>query len=236
MVERNVFKRRDMAIVPDTGSPDGKEIEVAEKSILWLRVATKGKQAHGGTPHRGLNAHRIGMRFALEADELLHTKYAEADELFNPPTSTFEPTKHELNVDNINTVPGLDVQYFDCRILTRYPLKEVMKDFESIKTRMEKETGAHIELTPIQMAENVAPTPTNSEVVKKLSEALKELRGIETRPVGVGGGTVGLYFRRKGINTAVWCTRDNMAHQPNEYCKIENMVNDAKVFLHLALN
>jgi succinyl-diaminopimelate desuccinylase len=236
MVERDVFKPRDMVIVPDTGSPDGKEIEVAEKSILWLRVATKGKQTHGGTPHKGLNANRIGMRFALEADELLHTKYAEADQLFNPPNSTFEPTKHELNVDNINTVPGLDVQYFDCRILTRYPLKKVMEDFESIKSRMEKETGAHIELTPIQMEENVAPTPTDSEVVKKLGKAVKELRGIETRPVGIGGGTVGLYFRRKGINTAVWSTLDNMAHQPNESCKIENMVNDAKVFLHLALN
>jgi len=25
-----------------------------------------------------------------------------------------------------------------------------------------------------------------------------------------------------------------LAHQPNEYCKIENMVDDAKVFVHIA--
>jgi succinyl-diaminopimelate desuccinylase len=176
------------------------------------------------------------MRYALQMDELLHTKYSGVDELFDPPASTFEPTKNELNVDNINTIPGLDVQYFDCRILTRYKLKDVMKDFESVKGTVEKETGARIELTLVQMEENVPPTPANSEVVMKLSNALKRLRGIESRPIGIGGGTVGLYFRRKGINTAIWSTLDEMAHQPNEYCKIDNIVNDAKVFVHVALN
>ena len=236
MINKNVFKPQDMAIVPDSGSRDGSEIEVAEKSILWLKITTRGKQVHGALPYKGLNAHRIGMKFALQIDELLHTKYSGTDQLFDPPTSTFEPTKHELNVDNINTVPGLDVQYFDCRILTRYPLKEVMKDIESAKSKTEKETGAKIDLTPIQFEENVDPTPVNCEIVQKLRNALKELRGMEGKPCGIGGGTVGLYFRRKGINTAVWSTLDDMAHQPNEYCKIDNLVNDAKVFAHVALN
>jgi succinyl-diaminopimelate desuccinylase len=236
MIEKNVFKPQDMAIVPDTGSRDGSEIEVAEKSILWLKITTRGKQVHGAVPYKGLNAHRIGMKFALQIDELLHTEYSGADQLFDPPISTFEPTKHEMNVDNINTVPGLDVQYFDCRILTRYPLKGVMKDIESAKSKTEQETGAKIELTPIQFEENVDPTPVNCEIVQKLRNALQELRGIEGKPCGIGGGTVGLYFRRKGINTAVWSTLDDMAHQPNEYCKIDNLVNDAKVFAHVALN
>jgi succinyl-diaminopimelate desuccinylase len=236
MIEKNVFKPQDTAIVPDTGCQDGGEIEVAEKSILWLKITTRGKQVHGALPYKGLNAHRIGMKFALQIDELLHTKYSGTDQLFDPPTSTFEPTKHELNVDNVNTVPGLDVQFFDCRILTRYPLKEVMNDIESAKVKMEKDTGARIELTPIQFEENVDPTPVDCEVVQKLRKALKELRGIEGKPIGIGGGTVGLYFRRKGINTAVWSTLDDMAHQPNEYCKIDNLVNDAKVFVHVALN
>jgi len=236
MVERGVFKPQDMAIVPDTGCKDGSEIEVAEKSILWLKITTKGKQVHGALPSKGLNAHRIGMKFALQVDELLHSKYSESDQLFDPPVSTFEPTKHELNVDNINTVPGLDVQYFDCRILTRYRLEAVMKDIENLKSKMEKETGARIELTPIQFEENVDPTPINSAIVQRLSRALKDLRGINGKPIGIGGGTVGLYFRRNGINTAVWSTLDDMAHQPNEYCKIDNLVNDAKVFVHVALN
>ena len=235
LLEKRVFKAEDMALVPDTGCSDGSEIEIAEKSILWLKITTRGKQVHGSLPHKGLNAHRVGMKLALELDELLHKKYSTTDSLFDPPPSTFEPTKHELNVENINTVPGVDVQYFDCRVLPRYPLTQVMEDVEAVKSRLEKETGAKIELTPVQFEENTAPTPMESEIVQRLKAALKQLRGLDARPVGIGGGTVGLYFRRKGIHTAVWSTLDDMAHQPNEYCKIDNMVNDAKVFLHVAL-
>ncbi|MGD0689019.1 MAG: M20 family metallo-hydrolase [Candidatus Bathyarchaeia archaeon] len=236
LIEKNVFKPTDVAIVPDTGSPDGSQIEVAEKSILWLRITTKGQQVHGSTPEKGLNASRIGMKLALQMDELLHKKYAATDPLFDPPVSTFEPTKHEANVDNVNTVPGLDVQYFDCRVLPKYPLKAVMEDIESLKSKLQKETGATIEIYQVQHEDNTNPTPTDSEIVQKLKAALKVLRGIDAKPIGIGGGTVGLYFRRKGIQTAVWSTLEDMAHQPNEYCKIDNIVNDAKVFVHVAMN
>ncbi|MEM2118682.1 MAG: M20/M25/M40 family metallo-hydrolase, partial [Candidatus Bathyarchaeia archaeon] len=52
---------------------------------------------------------------------------------------------------------------------------------------------------------------------------------------GIGGGTCAAFFRKIGIPAAVWCTHDEMAHQPNEYAKIENMVNDAKVFALLSI-
>jgi len=236
LLEKGIFKANDLAVVPDTGSPDGSEIEIAEKSILWLKITTRGKQVHGSLPNRGLNAHRIGMRMALEVDDLLHKKYSETDPLFDPSLSTFEPTKHELNVENVNTVPGVDVQYFDCRVLPRYPLRQVISDFEAVKSKLEKETGAKIELTPVQSEENTTPTPTESEIVQRLKTALKKLRGFDARLVGIGGGTVGLYFRRKGIHTAVWSTLDDLAHQPNEYCKIDNILKDSKVFLHVALS
>jgi succinyl-diaminopimelate desuccinylase len=236
LLEKGVFKGNDMALVPDTGCSDGSEIEIAEKSILWLKITTRGKQVHASLPHKGLNAHRIGMKMALQVDELLHKKYSATDPLFDPPPSTFEPTKHELNVENVNTVPGVDIQYFDCRILPRYPLTDIMKDIETTKLELERETGARIELTPVQSEENTAPTPMESEIVQRVKTALKQLRNLDAKPVGIGGGTVGLYFRRKGIHTAVWSTLDDMAHQPNEYCKIDNIVNDAKVFVHIALS
>lgn len=236
LLEKDVFRPEDMAIVPDTGSPDGSLIEVAEKHILWIKITTRGQQVHGSTPEKGLNARRVGLKLALQLDDFLHSKYAATDPLFDPRVSTFEPTKHELNVDNVNTVPGLDVQYFDCRILPRYPLEEVMQDIESIKSSLENETHAQIEIKPVQYEENTAPTPSDSEVVQKLKTALKKLRSVDAKPIGIGGGTVGLYFRRKGIHTAVWSTLDDLAHQPNEYCKIDNIINDAKVFAHVATN
>ena len=168
LLDEGVLKPTDMAIVPDTGKPDGSMIEIAEKSILWLKITTKGQQVHGSTPEKGLNAHRAGMRFALQLDEMFHSKYPAKDALFDPPGSTFEPTKHEANVDNVNTVPGLDVQYFDCRILPQYPLTAVMKEIEAVRTRVEKETGATIKVEPVQAEQNTNPTPVSSPVVQKL--------------------------------------------------------------------
>jgi succinyl-diaminopimelate desuccinylase len=236
LLEKEVFKPTDLAVVPDTGTPDGSQIEVAEKSILWLKITTKGKQVHGSTPEKGLNAHRAGMNFALQLDAMLHSKYSAEDTLFDPPPSTFEPTKCDANVENVNTVPGVDVQYFDCRVLPQYRLDEVMKDIESVRLRLERETGATIEIKWIQSEQNTNPTPLDSPIIQKLKTALKQLRGIDAEAKGIGGGTVGLYFRRKGIETAVWSTLDDMAHQPNEYCKVENIVKDAKVFLHVAIS
>ena len=40
-------------IVPE---PTGFEIVSAHRGLLWLNVATKGKTAHGSTPHLGINA------------------------------------------------------------------------------------------------------------------------------------------------------------------------------------
>jgi succinyl-diaminopimelate desuccinylase len=234
LLEKGIFKATDMALVPDAGTPDGSLIEIAEKSILWFKITTKGKQVHGSEPEKGLNARRVGMKLAIQLDDMLHSKYSAQDQLFDPPLSTFEPTKCDANVDNINTVPGLDVQYFDCRILPEYPLDEVTKQIESVRLDFEKETGATIQIEPIQREQNTHPTPMQSPIVQKLKSALKQLRGLDAKPIGIGGGTVGAYFRRKGLDTAVWSTLDDIAHQPNEYCKIRNMVDDAKVFAYVA--
>lgn len=119
LIKQDLFKPNDLIIVPDSGNEDGSFIEIAEKSALWFKIRTVGKQTHASRPATGLNAHRMGMRFALELDKLLHEKYSEKDEYFDPPETTIEPTKKDANVDAINIVPGEDVIYFDCRILPR---------------------------------------------------------------------------------------------------------------------
>jgi len=53
--------------------------------------------------------------------------------------------------------------------------------------------------------------------------------------MGIGGGTVAAFFRKAGIPAAVWSTMDDTAHSPDEYCLVENMLNDAKVFAHVFL-
>src|SRR5208337_2263690 len=109
LIKKRLFKPDDLVVVPDGGSSDGSFIEIAEKSILWLKMRTIGKQTHASRPELGLNASRIGMQYALALDKILHKKYPAKDKSFEPPASTFEPTRKDRNVEAINIVPGEDV-------------------------------------------------------------------------------------------------------------------------------
>ena len=51
----------------------------------------------------------------------------------------------------------------------------------------------------------------------------------------MGGGTFAAHFRQHGFPAVVWSTLGEMAHQPNEYCLIKNMITDTKVFAHLLI-
>jgi succinyl-diaminopimelate desuccinylase len=46
---------------------------------------------------------------------------------------------------------------------------------------------------------------------------------------------VGAYLRNAGIDAVVWGKLDETAHQPNEYCVVENLVGDACVFASFIL-
>ena len=224
------FGKEDEFIVPDAGNSKGDAIEIAEKGLLWICVKVIGKQGHGSRPDLSLNANRIGMKLALSIDERLHYKFSSANNIFVPPYSTFEPTKREANVQNINTIPGTDVFCFDCRILPSYKVDEVLNEIKDEVEYYKKKFGVEVELKLVQKSDPAPETDPSSEVIVKLKKAIKELRGFDPVLIGIGGGTVAAPLRRKGYSAAVWFTTDNVEHSPNEYCKISNMVEDTKVF------
>lgn len=224
----------DLVVVPDAGNETGTMLEIAEKSILWLKFTTKGQQSHGSTPHHGNNAHRAGANLLVRLDRLLHEKYAARDELFSPPYSTMEPTKKEANVPNVNTIPGEDIFYFDCRMLPEYPLEQVLEEVGQTVRGIENDYGVKVKVDVEQLAPAAPPTSARAPVVVMLAQAVRQVYGVEPEPRGIGGGTVAAFFRRQGIPAVVWGRNEGQAHRPNEYCVIANMVGNAKVYAHLA--
>ena len=232
--QTKAFSTEDLIIVPDTGNEDGTMIEVSEKSILWLKFTAHGKQAHGSTPEKGVNSFRANSFLITELYNL-YTLFGDMDPLFDPPISTFEPTKKEANVPNINTIPGEDVFYMDSRILPRYSIPEVKDKIGEMIARIEKDFSVQITMEEDQKAPAAPPTSPDAPVVQVLKKAVKNIYGLEARPTGIGGGTVAAVFRDAGFEAACWSKLDETAHMPNEYCVIDNMVNNAKVFAHIFL-
>jgi len=229
-----IFRREDLIIVPDAGNSEGTLIEVAEKSILWLKFRTIGKQAHGSTPEKGINSFKAASHLVIELGRL-YKLFPEVDSLFEPPTSTFEPTKKEANVPNINTIPGEDVFYMDSRILPGVSVDKVLEAINRMVRRIEKKFQVKIQVEEVQKALAAPPTSPRAPVVQALKKAVWEVYRKKAVPRGIGGGTVAAFFRRAGFEAACWARIDETAHQPNEYCRIDNMMGDAKVFAHVCL-
>ena len=228
-----LFRTQDVALVPDGGCEDGSEIEIAEKSMLWLKFRLRGRQCHASTPEKGINAFLAGSHLVVRLGELA-TRYPAHDELFSPPISTFTPTKKDANVPNINTLPGEDVFYLDCRILPREDLDEVLQVIREICDAVQRDFGVDITFEAVQRNSSPA-TPADAPFVASLSTAVKQVYGVQPHTVGIGGGTVGAFLRRAGIPTAVWSRVLETAHQPNERCSLPNLMGDALVMALLMI-
>lgn len=235
LLEKNAFHGwgENSFIVPDAGSPDGSKMIVAEKNILHFKVVVRGRQTHASTPHKGLNAHRLGMQFNIMLDEILHERLVGYNELYEPPVTTCEPTKKEANIENTNTIPGVDVVHWDCRLLPSYGLKDLEGILRTAAYAFSSSTGARVEIQVTGYSDAGEPTPPNHPLVESLAEAIRETRSIGAKPMGIGGGTVARLLRKKGYPAVVWMTCDETAHQPNEYTRLSYLISDIETLLYM---
>ena len=230
-----LFGKQDSFIVPDGGNPEGTMIEIAEKNMLWLKITTIGKQAHASTPHMGNNAY-VASSHLIVALRALYKKFNKKNKLFaDIDHSVFEPTKREANVPNVNTIPGSDVFYMDCRILPCYTNKQVVAEVVKIAKTIEKKFKVKIKVEEV-ISESSKPTDKNADMVKCMAQAVKEVYHNKPLVQGVGGGTVSSFLRNAGFPAVVFSKLDETMHGPNEYSSIKNTIGDAKVFTKVLMN
>jgi succinyl-diaminopimelate desuccinylase len=233
LINAGFFGPDDVFVVPDWGVPGGAMVEVAEKHLIWLKFAIEGKQTHGSTPQKGLNAYRVSARMLVDVLEKLEKRYSKSDPLFRPSASTFEPTKSIATVGNVNTIPGYHEFWLDIRLLPSYDPDALVAYAKELGAEWETRTGAKITVAIDQRTRSGRPSDTACPEFAALRDSISSVIGKRPEVVGVGGGTCANFFRLAGYNAYVWQTGGGSLHQPNEYCEIENLVSDAKVFATL---
>lgn len=233
-VAPDLFAPRDLLVVPDGGSPDASAIEIAEKAQLWLKFIVRGKQCHASLPGLGKNALVAASELVVALQEL-ERDFPELNPLFDPPRSTFVPTRHTSPDTAINILPGDDAFHLDCRIIPGIPLEEVHGKIDEKVARIVAKTGCAIDTVAIQ--ENPASvTPEACLVVEKLAGAIESVYGVKARVCGIGGGTVAALLRQRDLHAAVWACLQNTCHQPNERSSLLDTCRDAAVFAWLLQN
>jgi len=229
----DLFGPDDLILVPDAGNKDGDHIEVSEKHLFHVKFRVKGKQGHASRPDVTCNTLRAAAHFIVELDGSLARRFSDEDPFFHPARSTFEPTKKEANVPNVNTIPGEDVFYFDCRVLPHVSLGDVVAEMRSVAGSIVEKFGVTVEVEEYLRFDAPIPTPPDSPIVLAVAQAVQEIYGVQARPVGIGGQTVAVFFRKRGLRAAVWEKMLGFAHAPNEMIAIDNLIGNAKVFARM---
>ena len=228
-----LFRQDDLFIVPDSGSPSGADIEVAEKSIAQFKVHTRGLQGHASTPHKARNALTAAAAAITSLSEL-GRDFPQEDPLFDPPCSTFVPTRHDANGPGINIIPGEDVFYLDCRLLPGIDPDAVLAATRQRVAPIARHHGTDIDVELVHLQKASASAP-NCPAARALVAAVQEIYGVEARPTGIGGGTVAALLRQAGLPAVVWSCIRNTCHQHNEHSSISATIRDAQVFAHVLM-
>ena len=236
LIGQGLFSEDDFIIVPDWGSPGGRMVDVDEKQILWVKACITGKQTHGSTPNKGINAFRYGTEFLADLLSRLAERYPARNSKFRPDSSSFEPTRVGGTDCSVNTIPGYYEFYMDCRILPEYDMEEIVSFMQSVAKEHSERSGAQITMEMVQKNNFGKPSDPDTEQYRLFAESIRQARGFDVTAVGIGGGTCANFFRLKGMNAYVWGSDGGTLHQANEYVVIRTMVDDAKAFAAMMYN
>lgn len=214
------------AIIPDIGE-NMKRIDIAEKGRAVVKITAFGRQAHGSTPERGVNAvYRMARLVALiEELQLAHAVH--------PQLGT--PT---LNLGEIhggaapNIVPGECVAYLDIRTvpgMTRQQVEDqLMACCRAAAGEFKLEFQAWTE--PHQV------DPDNP-VVHAIQRQCGEVLGFRPEVFGMGGGTFAKVLNVHGVIAVGWGPGDDEAfHVTNEYVETDQLVDFCQLVCRVALD
>lgn len=210
-------------IIPE---PTDFEIVTAHRGMLWLKITTRGKTAHGSTPELGVNA-IASMRAVL--DELEDYKIR------------FEPHKLLGKCSmSINTIAGgqaINVVPDDCsigidiRTLPGQNHREIIADFEKMFAKLRgKNPKFAAEISVIRQVQALE-TDRNCDFVKDFCSAVGT-----NKTKAVGFTTDGSYFASLGAPVVIFGPgKPEVCHKANEYIYIADVEKAVKYYKNIIL-
>ncbi len=206
----------DYVIIPDIGG-NLKNIDIAEKGRLEIKVIAKGRQGHGAYPESGSNAINTLSEFItkLQNHQLTYTEHP----FLSPPT---------INVGNIsggdaaNMIPALATATLDIRTLPSMTTEKVLVELQSIAKE-------NIEFEVLNVL-NPTQIPPDNKLVEAIMQAITQVTHNQPKLVGTNGATIAKPFIEKGI-PAVGIGIGDMMHVANECIEKQEIINLKEVLL-----
>ena len=190
------------------------DVVTAHRGLLWLEITTRGKAAHGSTPHLGVNA-ISSMKSVL--DEVENYKIP------------FEPHKQlgqcSMSINRIaggqaiNIVPDKCSIAVDIRTLPSQNHNEIVADFEKILAHLKQRSFQFVAEVSIVRDVHALQTDSTCDFVRDFCSVVGR-----SRTKAVGFTTDGPYFAALGAPVVVFGPgKSELCHKPDEYIDLADV-------------
>ena len=205
------------AVIPDIAG-NMKQINVAEKGRVLLRVRTRGRQAHAMEPAKGINALQALARvlLGLETIRLSHRTHP----ILGGPTINTGLARGGIAP---NAVPADGEATLDIRYVPGQTAEGIRSEVQAMaEGALGGPGGLPGATAQVDILQDARPCEVSPEapIVKRL---LRHAPGAEV--IGSGGGTFAKDLVLMGVDAVGWSAGDEATyHEPNEEIEVEQLV------------
>lgn len=216
LIEQGLIQCTD-AVIPDIAG-NMREINVAEKGRLLLKVKGRGRQAHAMEPAKGVNAINAMARFlvALQNTRLRHR----AHPILGGPTVNAGLVRGGVAP---NAVPADCEATLDIRYVPGQTGEGVRSEVQAIADEAIWGPGEVAAATlAVEILQETKPCEVSPEapIVKRILR-----HAPDAKITGSGGGTFAKDLVLMGVDAVGWsCGDEATYHQPNEEIEIDQLV------------
>jgi len=216
LIEKGVIACTD-AVIPDIAG-NMREINVAEKGRVLLKIKARGRQAHAMEPAKGINAINALAR-ALLAIEKLNLAH-KAHPILGGPTLNTGLVRGGMAP---NAVPADAEAVLDIRYVPGQSEEAIRAEVQAAAdAALAGPGGLAGASVAVEIAQSALPCEVSPEapIVKRLLR-----HAPDAKVIGSGGGTFAKDLVLMGVDAVGWAPGDEETyHQPNEEIEVEQLV------------
>ena len=218
----------DLAIIPDAAT-DMRKVIIAEKGIVFFDLVSHGKQAHGSTPEKGVNA--VWNMIDLLSN-LRRLQLPGAHSLLGSATMNLGSIEGGVAA---NVVPARCAVRMDMRFLPGTKHSQVLDLVRAAMRRTESDLPyARFELE-VRTAQEPIEFPSDHPLVIAICDETASYLGFRPEAAGIGGSTVAKMCALRDIPAVNFAPGDSgTAHVANEYIPLDQLTDFAGLMVRVA--
>ncbi len=222
------------------GEPSNYEYALGHRGLEWIEIRVRGRAAHGGVPHLGVNAISKAARLILRIEEELIPRLALRDNDFmGPSVMNFGRIS---GGDQPSTVADWCSIEIDRRYIPGEDVNSVFRELQEIIDELKKE-DRDFDAELVRMENNFLTldhvyleTSPEEAIVKSTIKALEEVGGAKPRITRRRGWTdAALLSHYAGIPTVVTGPGNiSYSHTEDERIEISHLVDYVNIYCRIA--